>query len=92
MKLKIGDLVFNHTSGSLARVVGFKKQTVRIQEVKFDGSASRGAQTFAYLPVNKAEKQRVTIKKIPKRKPDGEKSPPPSVPSEENLPAAPKVW
>jgi|ETNmetMinimDraft_23_1059889.scaffolds.fasta_scaffold28245_3 hypothetical protein len=93
MKLKIGDLVFNHTSGSLARIVGFKKGSVRIQEVKFDGVASRGTQTFAYLPINKAEKQRVTTKKVPKRKPEGKKPAHKRVARvDEDLPKAPTIW
>ena len=91
MKLKIGDLVFNHTSGSLARIVGFKKGRVRIQEVKLDGVASRGTQTFAYLPINKAEKQRVTIKEIPKRKPESQKPRPRDL-ADEDLPKAPTIW
>lgn len=93
MKLKIGDLVFNHTSGSLAKIVGFKKATVRIQEVKFDGKAFTGPQTFAYLPVAKVEKQRVTIKELPKRKPENKKSVHKQVAHiDEDLPKAPTVW
>ena len=91
MKLKIGDLVFNHTSGSLARIVGFKKATVRIQEVKFDGKAFTGPQTFAYLPVARVEKQRVTIKELPKRKPEGTKPRPRDL-ADEDLPKAPTMW
>ena len=94
MKLKIGDIVFNHTSGSLARIVGFKKATVRIQEVKFDGRVVAGSfQTFAYLPINKAEKQRVTIKEVPKRKPESKKPVHKRIALvDEDLPAAPTTW